>query len=518
MPPAIANAVWTEDEFAAQIDALAGDQNGSGRLAALLREDHPVYEQRSAAAIVRMRVWVLLALARIGVQDDTLLFVLEELENGLDPYLVAAAARALRSYPAGSAAFAPFVVRALANTMGRNDPVCFEQYGQYLLSTDSGTSPIRELLDTLKWLGPAARGVLPEIEAMRTAALPARLLREFNETIEGICADRGESDCCCDLPAGLRRVVTWSRRTFRFGKRIIFEDQDGASIGFDEVFSGSPTIVVFFYTRCDNPLKCSLTIAKLGRVQKLLQERGLAGCIRTAAITYDPAFDLPSRMRAFGERRGVAFNASSRMLRAVVGMNSLRRRFQLGVNFVRSVVNRHRIEAYILDDRGRVAYSFERLQWTEAELVDRGVTLLQPARTSIGPAPAAGAIGTIAATGLAVFPKCPACWAAYLSMLGIAGLERIPYSPWIEPALAGVALINLAGVWIRARSTRRMAGAWLVAAGGVMIVVSRFGWPLAGYGVAATVAGSVVSALKPYRLHPNDRDADSRGTRTSTRP
>jgi hypothetical protein len=47
---------------------------------------------------VRMRGWVLIALARTGVTDAELLFVLEELDTELDAYLVAAAARALRTY------------------------------------------------------------------------------------------------------------------------------------------------------------------------------------------------------------------------------------------------------------------------------------------------------------------------------------------------------------------------------------------------------------------------------------
>ena len=88
-------------------------RRGASELIGLLREEHPHYDQRGAATIVRMRGWVLLALARAGVSDADLIFVLEELETGLDPYLVAAAARALRSYPSPNETFAPFVMRAL---------------------------------------------------------------------------------------------------------------------------------------------------------------------------------------------------------------------------------------------------------------------------------------------------------------------------------------------------------------------------------------------------------------------
>jgi protein SCO1/2 len=39
-------------------------------------------------------------------------------------------------------------------------------------------------------------------------------------------------------------------------------------------------------------------------------------------------------------------------------------------------VNRHRIELYILDASGRIAVSFERIHWDEAEVVARAAELL----------------------------------------------------------------------------------------------------------------------------------------------
>src|SRR4030095_13552531 len=98
----------SESQFAALVDALATNPDRREQLIELLREDHPLYNERGAAATVRMRGWVLLALARLGVSDAALLFVLEELDTGADAYLVAAAARALRSYPRPTEGVAPF--------------------------------------------------------------------------------------------------------------------------------------------------------------------------------------------------------------------------------------------------------------------------------------------------------------------------------------------------------------------------------------------------------------------------
>ncbi len=100
---------------------------------------------------------------------------------------------------------------------------------------------------------------------------------------------------------------------------------------------------------------------------------------------------------------------------------------------------------------------------------------------------------------LAVFPKCPLCWAAYLSMSGIAGLEAIPYSPWLKPLLALLMSINLFSVWLRSRSARRWSGFCWAAAGALAIVASRIASsraPLAGWGVALTMAGSLLSVLE----------------------
>lgn len=36
---------------------------------------------------------------------------------------------------------------------------------------------------------------------------------------------------------------------------------------------------------------------------------------------------------------------------------------------------------------------------------------------------------------IAFFPKCPVCWAVYMSMFGSLGLSRLPYMPWLLPVL-----------------------------------------------------------------------------------
>jgi protein SCO1/2 len=519
--PAVSNAL-SEPQFAALVDELSADRARRDELLALLREDHPVYDQRGAAAIVRMRGWILIALSRAGVTDAALLFVLEELDAGRDAYLVAAAARALRSYPLPRAAFGPFVMRALNNIRYHDEPVTFDHYGEYAIAATAIT-PVRELLATLEWLGPAAGGVLPELETLRAnrGGLSGKMLAELDRTIKIIAdaapAGAAATEACCSLPPSLGNALSWARGSRRGCQTIessVFQDHDGASITFSEFFRGQPCVVMFFYTRCDNPQKCSLTIAKLARVQGLLLERGLADQIRTAAITYDPGFDSPDRLRGYGKSRGVHLSGAHRMLRPIDGINALRTHFKLGVNFVESLVNRHRIEVYLLDAAGAIAASYERIHWDEHQIVERAAELLNeerlaktrvagPVNRAVRPAATVPVFGALASLGFAFFPKCPFCWAAYLSLFGITSLGRIPYSPWLQPVLVALMLINLFSVWIRGRTTRRMTPFGLVAAGALAIVLSRMAPGLeqtaAWCGVGLTMAGSFLGAAQTHR-------------------
>ncbi len=181
-----------------------------------------------------------------------------------------------------------------------------------------------------------------------------------------------------------------------------------------------------------------------------------------------------------------------------------------GLQFIESLVNRHRIEVYVLDANGRIAASFERIHWDEQQVVDRAVALLNEAQQpQAGPSAASSLVATAASLGVAFFPKCPVCWGAYMSVAGITGLEQIPYSPWLQPVFVVLMLLNLVSVWLRGRTTGRMIGVYLVAAGAMLIVLSKIGFGLeqaGGFGVALTLLGSLMSSLNQPLL-----DAGRRG-------
>ncbi|WP_139125750.1 thioredoxin domain-containing protein [Arcticibacter eurypsychrophilus] len=75
-------------------------------------------------------------------------------------------------------------------------------------------------------------------------------------------------------------TLTFSRCSFSFDmdynslpfgstiKNVVLEDQNKERFRFNEFFKGTPSIVAFFYTRCNNPNKCSATITRLVQLRK----------------------------------------------------------------------------------------------------------------------------------------------------------------------------------------------------------------------------------------------------------
>jgi protein SCO1/2 len=347
----------------------------------MLPERLPLYEGRSANETMRMRGYVLASFEQAGLPDEALPFVYEELESGRDAYLVAAAAKAVRGMEPPSSEVAALLVKAIDNIKHADDAVTFEEYRPQW-PIENSTTALREIFRTLGWLGEHATSVLPDLEAMLNgggAQFSAMARAELLNAVEAIRLHRtSEAGGCCCGTKPVRALVNPPNPAWPSGvmPEVTLEDQDGTRLRYDDLFGGKPSIAVFFYTRCPNPNKCSLTITKLAQLQKAIVAAGLSGKLRTVAVTYDPEFDVPARLRAYGSDRGVVFDDDHRIVRTRTGFAQLQERFQLGVNFTGSTVNRHRIELFIVDSDGDIAVTFARRQWDVDEMLGRARQLL----------------------------------------------------------------------------------------------------------------------------------------------
>lgn len=375
----------SEDEFAEVVDCARRELDGH-LLMELLPERIPVYRGRSANTVNRMRGYLLAAFESAGLPEEALPYVLEELESGRSAYPVAAAAMALRGQESRSSDAVPFLLKALENIRYVDDAVSFDDY-RPSWPVARHTTALAEIAVTLAWLGSEASSAVPVLRSLLEE--PGMLSAAAHAVLESVVSELSVGGSCCAVPApspccdhgseSAHPVLHQIHPRTQVPVDVELEDQDGARVTFGEFFTGQPSVVTFFYTRCDNPNKCSLTITKLGRLQRRLVERGLNGRITTAAITYDPGFDLPTRLRAYGESRGVVFGPADRLFRTSGALTPLQDYFELGVGFGGALVNRHRIELFLLDRRGRVAEAFTRLQWDVDEVLAQAATLARPA-------------------------------------------------------------------------------------------------------------------------------------------
>jgi protein SCO1 len=371
-----------EETIAELADAVRQSPERRDLLVRLLPERISLYEGRSANAMIRMRGYILAAFEQAGLPDSALPYVLEELENGRDAYLVAGAAKALRGLDTPTSSVVPFLLEAVENIKYVDDALTFECYKPRWPITNH-TTALTEIFRTFGWLGAHAKSNLPDLETLceeRSDEFSRPIKAEIQNAIDRIRSDRRAVHTCCGaVSTNPGFAVHRPQEEHREGASITdieLEDQDGNALTYGTFFNGKPSIVVFFYTRCDNPNKCSLTITNLARLQKALVEQRLQGLLKTAAITYDPEYDLPPTLKAYGENRGVAFGDDDRIFRTRTGFRQLQEYFQLGVNITGSIVNRHRIELFILDSRGKIAVAFTRLQWDIQEVLEQAKALL----------------------------------------------------------------------------------------------------------------------------------------------
>jgi protein SCO1/2 len=368
--------VRTEADLIRTIEAGRGDSAFTTTFLELLDERHVVYRGVGTPVVTRMRGALLLALGARALPSTALPFVLEELESAHDAWLTAVAAHVLRKYPEPSPSFAEPLLSAVQYIRHRDEIVRLASYGG-LGSGGDTTTAMREVMQTIAWLGRAGSGCVPRLESLLAENPGPSTSAMVAKALDAIRADDGvpptSQSCCCGKTATAATPIARSQRDI---SHLRFEDHAGNEITFAEAFHGRASIVVFFYTRCDNPTKCPLTMYRFGSLQRLLQQSDVGESIGLAAITYDPAYDRAERLRQYAESWGAKPSAQHRILRTLGDFDALSDYFSLGVNFSASgIVNRHQLEAFVLDPHGHVAHVVSRRRWDEATLVRLAASL-----------------------------------------------------------------------------------------------------------------------------------------------
>lgn len=455
------------------IDDATNAPDGIQFIVGLLNERNEVHRDRSADHVNRIRGYALATFVRTGLPSEAVIHVLSELQNGHHGYTVAAAARAIRgSEP--NALYTPYLLAA-AKRFTHAD----EQYDLARIDAHwpliEHTTVLAEIFTTIEWMGASAWDSLSVIESLLSSEgdrMREPLRHQLREIVQRLTVDVQSEpipreDCC--------GVMVNDDGALNTLDDIRLQDQDGGWTPFNEYVTEYPSLIVFFYTRCDNPNKCSLTVTRLAQIQRRLIEEGLASRCNLAAITYDPSYDLPHRLKSYGTNRGIDFSSNARFFRTdSSGLQSLYRELELGVSYSGSAVMSHRIEAFVLDDRGSVKASFNRLQLDVEEVVS--VLRSQIVERDHLPATRSGRAArtgvVMAGIGLALFPKCPFCFAAYLSAFGLIGASSIKPTGLFVPVLVGFMGLNLMLIWRSARRRNYPTPFYVGVAGTICLTLS----------------------------------------------
>lgn len=501
--------------FKQLVDQLRGLSKPDKKLVILLKEQHAVYKNKSANAVARMRGYVLYSFFLKGLPDSALIFVYEELESSREAYLVAAAALALRKSVKRRTEMADLLLKALHNIKFIDNYFSFDNYYQQW-PLDNKTTALTEILNSMQWLGTYAKTCLPTLEILainKDNRLSKQNVIAIKETIRVI--ENSEipiEDCCNDIPSllGLHTdsLSNKNNRINRF-REILLEDQDGRQVYLHEFAKDRPTLVAFFYTRCDNPLKCSLTITNLAAIQKKLLQEDWGSKIALSAISYDSFYDQPYRIKKYGKSRGIIFNEQMHMFRAIPDINVLRDYFELGVNYTGEVVNRHVIELYLIDGDGHIMKRFERSQIDNVSIINqmKNIVFSQELQGSERPFTMRSVSKSIGSVIVPVFitllPKCPFCFAAYLSLFGIAGMQLMPYVKFIPPLLFLAMSINIYALYKMGIKRNSFLPLYLCVIGSAIVVAFGYYNPIKFgliFGLVLLFLSAILNSL-PNRVY-----------------
>jgi protein SCO1/2 len=371
----------------ARIETARQRPDAARWLLELLPEGSPLYARRGTNEAERLRGYLLASFENVGLPPEAVPFVLEELEIGRHPYAVAGAARALRGAYTMPPEAPSLLVGAITRLRGNDDVVSFDDFAPEAAIEGSVTA-LCELAMTLSLLGPQAKAALPTLKSLVAdddRRFSPSVRAALGEALESLARPETAPCCCGPAPvAGLSPSAVQVRRRAPRPQlsTLMLENQDGERLAFAEAFSSRPTALAFFYTRCTNPDKCSLTVTRLARVAQRVAADELDANV--AGISYDPGWDNPGRLRRYGSDRGMRFSSRCTLLRTVDAIDPLIEAFELGVGFGPVTVNRHRLDLIVLDRELGVVQHFERRLWSEETVHDvlRGLATREPAQPS----------------------------------------------------------------------------------------------------------------------------------------
>ncbi len=255
-----------------EVDALITELLAGPVTAGQLREGAPHNAGLSTADADRVRAHLLASFETRGIPEDARDIVAEELRTSASPIVLAGAARAVRGLGVGAGAEWAPLLRDAAERVATADVF-------------------------VRW---------------QPGVVAPTWMRTVHGELLAVLEEVGERSGTRTESAGAAHALVLDRAILR---QVHLEDQAGGESTMADLLAGRPTVLAFFYTRCMNPARCSLTITRLAGLARSGDESR-----NVVAMTYDPGYDSPERMRRYGADRGFPFGERARLVRATQRM------------------------------------------------------------------------------------------------------------------------------------------------------------------------------------------------------
>ena len=153
-------------------------------------------------------------------------------------------------------------------------------------------------------------------------------------------------------------------------QNFTFENQDGIKVLSSDL-RGMPAAMSFIYTRCQNQRKCPLVARTMAELQTAIADSNLLPKPRILLVTYDPEFDTPALLKAFGNSHGFRGSENAMLLRPNSQTKQrLIENLDIAVNYNEGGVNLHGVQLILLDKQSRVVRRYHSRLWDNAHVIN----------------------------------------------------------------------------------------------------------------------------------------------------
>jgi protein SCO1/2 len=357
----------------------------------LLAHQNPVYQNRDRWHVVRLRAYVFATLADIGFPESALPMLVDAIafvDERMAAVEIGSAIRVAGTLGEGGHQFLPYMLPALGERFAEEE-FSLSRYALDFPSEEAttvqleiiaavekiGTAADKELLTVLRAVAdsPSHSGLDARFVAASRRALPIveqRIAGHAHHDHQKVQPDEQSA------PSMVSAWVSPDERRLLQDLDVRIVDQDGKERVLSDLLD-RPVLLTFFYTRCQNAGKCSMSVSRLAFLQKELRRVGLARDVRLLALTFEPAYDTPERLRRFVQDRGLLldeFAFSGRLGES--HHDSFIKELDIPVSFSAGWVNTHGVEAVLIDTEGRLARKYAATAWDTDQITDDFLTLM----------------------------------------------------------------------------------------------------------------------------------------------